>query len=513
MAAPHSSKRSFTGHHVLLPASEQDNHVLIPLVPTRTLMSWTFGRGTVIYRIWPAVLLHTLFAAGVVYLSLETKYNLALPPVLLTVLGLVIGFVISYRASSGYDRYWMGRSSWSDVTCTARSFSRLIWFHVPPRLTSKSLEELGTEASAEEILTVMTEKRFALDLVEAFVVALKHHLRGEVGIYYEDLYPLVHQLHGHHAPHPKDPAVIKSPTLQPPSDATVSSSSTSRLLSKRGPTNPTNDIEEPSIVPINAYGTFGRSETSFSTRSRTLVRRPSILSFTSSHGDHHTILPSNLHAKATLFSSISAELIPFESFFSSIERWIKRIFGLKSSDRRTHAKHRPRVAGGGENLPLEILRCLSDWCAVLEERQTAGSSLGGMHGCISSFESSLSALEKILTTPLPLVFSVHIKHTVWIYLFFLPFQLVDQFRWHTIAGVLVAAFIYLGLVAAGEEIEQPFGYDDNDLDLDLFCREIIHADIELLKATSCNNSHVDSQFTRTNGMISIVAARERVHVD
>jgi putative membrane protein len=35
-------------------------------------------------------------------------------------------------------------------------------------------------------------------------------------------------------------------------------------------------------------------------------------------------------------------------------------------------KHRPRVAGDGENLPLEVLRCLSEWLAVLEERGTVG---------------------------------------------------------------------------------------------------------------------------------------------
>lgn len=33
-------------------------------------------------------------------------------------------------------------------------------------------------------------------------------------------------------------------------------------------------------------------------------------------------------------------------------------------------KHRPRVAGQGENLPLDALRFLSDWTAVLEERGT-----------------------------------------------------------------------------------------------------------------------------------------------
>lgn len=47
--------------------------------------------------------------------------------------------------------------------------------------------------------------------------------------------------------------------------------------------------------------------------------------------------------------------------------------------------------------------------------------------------------------------------TVWIYLFFLPFQLVNQFGYYAIPGVAIASFIYLGFIAAGEEIEQPFG--------------------------------------------------------
>ena len=154
----------------------------------------------------------------------------------------------------------------------------------------------------------------------------------------------------------------------------------------------------------------------------------------------------------------------------------------------THAKHRPRVAGGGESLPLEIIYALSAWMSVLEERESVpGSSLGGMMGALAGLEDALGALERILTTPLPFVYAVHIRHTVWVYLFFLPFQRIGQFGWYTIPGVCIAAFIYLGFLAAGEEIEQPFGYDENDLDLDMFCNEIVRADIERLKRTPNRN--------------------------
>ncbi|KAJ8457039.1 hypothetical protein ONZ45_g18475 [Pleurotus djamor] len=99
--------------------------------------------------------------------------------------------------------------------------------------------------------------------------------------------------------------------------------------------------------------------------------------------------------------------------------------------------------------------------------------MGNLMSYVSNFEESLTTLEKTLTTPLPFVYSVHIRQCVSGYI-----------SWYAIA-----AFIYLGFLAAGEEIEQPFGYDDNDLDLDLFVQDIIHADIAHLKASPCLHAY------------------------
>ena len=89
-------------------------------------------------------------------------------------------------------------------------------------------------------------------------------------------------------------------------------------------------------------------------------------------------------------------------------------------------------------------------------------------------------------------------------------------------AVAIAAFLYIGFLAAAEEIEQPFGafpialvdislillvgYEENDLDLDFLIREvrallirnspeltlsqIIHVDIEALLARPTPNSHI-----------------------
>jgi predicted membrane chloride channel (bestrophin family) len=514
-SATQPAKRSFTGNHPLKPAHRYIGEFFVPIVPNHTFISWTFGRGTVIWRLWPAVLLHTAFAAAVVSVSINTKFRLNIPPVLLTVLGVVIGFVISYRASSGYDRYWMGRTYWSDVIRNARGMGRVIWFHVPPRVSPRTPEEIAegkTQRSKEEMFKVMAEKRMALDLIEGFVVALKHHLRGELGIYYEDLYHLVRPLHAHFKNEDKlyhlghDDHVNQSPTQQVTSPTSLHPPPLPRLPGRRASRSPARSSSpyipivtaDPVIPAVNAYGTFD------ATAPRPVSRQSMISCSSNSSGPTRPLLPSEMHTTSTgIMSGVSRDLIPFESIFHFIHRILWRSSKLilpiedpsgngvpKEINRKSHEKHRPKVAGGGQNLPLAILRCLSEWVSVLDDRTTMnGNANAGLYTYISNFEDNLTALERVLTTPLPFVYSVHIRHTVWIYLFFLPFQLIDQFGWSTIAGVGIASFIYLGFLAAGEEIEQPFGYDENDLDLDSFCQDIIHKDIDQLKGSPCLNSY------------------------
>ncbi|KAG7096815.1 hypothetical protein E1B28_004224 [Marasmius oreades] len=456
------TKRSVTGHHTLLPSTQPPSRSRAFHINTKDLLiapvAWTIGRGSVIWRIWPAVLLHTAFAALIVYLKIVRHFDsLAIPNVLLTVLGVVIGFVISYRAMSGYDRYWMGRGAWSDVIRTTRTMARLIWIHVPPKLSTTKKEGIERDIEIEK---VMEEKRMALDLVEGFAVALKHYLRGETGIYYEDLYGLVRPLHEHRSDTQTytevEVEVEGSDIAQGKSTAvrTIQLSSPQASTSfDLGPTN-TDGIEtqkyDPYIPPINAYGTFRAFHRNRSTTS--VLTQPLMPS---------RVPPSNTNTR------IERGLIPFAGVFAEVWAW----WSKKDSDsdetrlHRTHTtslgKHRSQPK---ENLPWEILRCLSEWFSILEERSTVpGTSLGGLISSISTLEDSLGVLDKILTTPLPFVYSVHIRHTVWIYLFFLPFQLVQDFEWYTILGVGIAAFIYLGFLAAGGEIEQPFGAGEGSL--------------------------------------------------
>ena len=64
-----------------------------------------------------------------------------------------------------------------------------------------------------------------------------------------------------------------------------------------------------------------------------------------------------------------------------------------------------------------------------------------------------------------------------LYCFALPFQFVKELDWFTIPVVGIISFALLGIEDIGVEIENPFGYDRNDLPLDQFCQQL-QAEIE-----------------------------------
>jgi predicted membrane chloride channel (bestrophin family) len=91
---------------------------------------------------------------------------------------------------------------------------------------------------------------------------------------------------------------------------------------------------------------------------------------------------------------------------------------------------------------------------------------------LTSLNDVLTGTERILNTPLPVAYSIAIAQMTWVYIMLLPFQLYKSLEWVTIPGSMLAAYLILGLLLIGTELENPFGYDVNDLPLDSFCQQI-----------------------------------------
>ena len=71
--------------------------------------------------------------------------------------------------------------------------------------------------------------------------------------------------------------------------------------------------------------------------------------------------------------------------------------------------------------------------------------------------------ERIYKTPIPFSYSFFIKLFILAYIAFMPVALVDSWGYFTIPSVLFAAYVLIGIELIGEEIEEPFGWDINDI--------------------------------------------------
>lgn len=82
------------------------------------------------------------------------------------------------------------------------------------------------------------------------------------------------------------------------------------------------------------------------------------------------------------------------------------------------------------------------------------------------------ACERIKSTPIPTSYNALMHRLVAAYVFALPFGIVQSIGAFTPEVTLLVAYAFLGLDAIGEEIEQPFGTDPNDLPLTALSRMI-----------------------------------------
>lgn len=125
------------------------------------------------------------------------------------------------------------------------------------------------------------------------------------------------------------------------------------------------------------------------------------------------------------------------------------------------------------NRPAAILQTMGD-------RLRGAWHRGWIHSMhVPVLEQSLTVLmdvqggcERIKSTPIPLSYTTLIHQIVAIYCFALPFGIVKTVGQFTPVVVGFVAYSFFGLDAVGDEIENPFGQDPNDLPLSGLTRMI-----------------------------------------
>ncbi|KAF2641847.1 UPF0187 domain membrane protein [Massarina eburnea CBS 473.64] len=293
----------------------------------------------------------------------EKVYSIDVHPIVITVLGLVVGLALNFRSNSAYERYMDGRKMWSALGATSTSLARHIWLHVHER----------REVPKSDLMDKIT----ALNLIIAFVIALKHKLRFEPYTQYEDLNDLVSHLETF-------AAVAGEPTA----------TSTSGIR----------DIGEMLNIP------------------------------------------------------------------------------MARSNPRREIKKAEKPLG---NLPLELLSYISAYLAEVFANGTFTLGIAQNHAMnnMNDLHTILATTDRVLNTPVPVAYSICISQITWLYVLTLPFQLVQLTEWLTIPITILTSYIILSILSIGNEIENPFGTEVNDLPMEIYCAQIT-SDIAIIASIS-----------------------------
>lgn len=57
---------------------------------------------------------------------------------------------------------------------------------------------------------------------------------------------------------------------------------------------------------------------------------------------------------------------------------------------------------------------------------------------LNALQDAITTLERVVTTPLPFAYSMHLRATTYVYLVFLPFQVYSSLKYLTIPAIFVA---------------------------------------------------------------------------
>jgi ion channel-forming bestrophin family protein len=124
-----------------------------------------------------------------------------------------------------------------------------------------------------------------------------------------------------------------------------------------------------------------------------------------------------------------------------------------------------------QNPPLILAFWIEDYLQQqYQQRRVDLYQVTTLNALLDTMVDTLGACERILKTPMPMAYAIHLKQLLLIYCLLLPFQMVGEIGYWTGPIVGLVSFTLFGIEAIGLEIENPFGLDDNDLPLDEICR-------------------------------------------
>ncbi|MEE7442453.1 bestrophin family protein [Methylobacterium sp. D53M] len=127
----------------------------------------------------------------------------------------------------------------------------------------------------------------------------------------------------------------------------------------------------------------------------------------------------------------------------------------------------------GPNPTDSVLAAITrDLAALTRAGRLSDIQFGLLEARIEALSGVHTACERLANTPLPFAYTLLVYRTAWLYCLLLPVGLTGALGWATPIVVALVAYTFFGLDALGDELEEPFGTEPNDLPLDAMVRAV-----------------------------------------
>ena len=121
----------------------------------------------------------------------------------------------------------------------------------------------------------------------------------------------------------------------------------------------------------------------------------------------------------------------------------------------------------GLGLPLELTTFVESFIKRGYDRGWFHAPQASQLGVqVNTMVDAYGQLETIRITPVPIAYIIHLKQVLALFGCILPFAMLNEMGWWSVPIVALVVFTLYGIEGIGSQLEDPFGYDRNDINLD-----------------------------------------------
>ncbi|MEX3773119.1 bestrophin family protein [Pseudomonas sp. MYb118] len=149
---------------------------------------------------------------------------------------------------------------------------------------------------------------------------------------------------------------------------------------------------------------------------------------------------------------------------------------------RLHVKNELQAAGSwleprpdeqAPDISGRILDHVGQQCSALAESGAISEwRYTSLANHLTSLTHAQAVCERIKHTPLPFAYTLLLHRTTYLFCILLPFAMAESLGWLTPLFTAIVSYTFFGLDAIGDELEDPFGRDENDLPTQSMVRNI-----------------------------------------